>query len=76
MSDGADFFFHIPLRALIEQKPLLPHLPVHYRLRANYMLQVTPSTLNSPDPREGIQQISSCISSVIQHLVKGEHVVI
>lgn len=29
-----------------------------------------------PDSGEGIQQVSSCVSSVIQHFVKGEDVVI
>ena len=29
-----------------------------------------------PDSSEGIQQVSCCISSVIQHFVKGEDIVI
>lgn len=29
-----------------------------------------------PDSGEGIQQVSSCVSSVIQHFVKGEDVVV
>jgi len=38
--------------------------------------QATPSTPDPPDPREGVQQIGSRVSSVIQHLVEGEHVIV
>lgn len=30
----------------------------------------------APDPCEGVEQVGSRVPSVIQHLVKGEHVII
>lgn len=42
----------------------------------SYQLIQNKTTLRLPDSSEGIQQVSSRVSSVIQHFVKGEDVVI
>ena len=74
----AGFSYQLPLRALMQLSHPFPHISLCDKDADSIrdQLQAAPCALNLPDPCEGIQQISSCISSVIQHLVKGEYVII
>lgn len=75
-SSVAAFSYQLHPTALMQLRHPFPHISLCDKDAESITDQATPCMLNLPDPCEGIQQICSCVSSVIQHLVKGEYVIV